>query len=294
MSCVMPRFFPMTLSSNLLVRACAALVVLSASAWATPRESIELATDDYLRAIDDRPLGMMASAAAGGVKGWLSVRALAWYPSLKGTGNDDGGGEFDLESDLGLGDNELVLVPQVTFDFWIFGYRMDYFNFESSGEGTLQRTFTFGGQEFTIGEDIVSDVKLQKFRSLGLISFFDTDFLRIAAILGFDYVEYEATITGALSGTSTIDGTLPYPVVGLLVQVRISDFLLEAEASGFYIDYSGVSATAIDFTVSAAWSFLKFGEARVGYRFVSIDGTIDDTSLDIRLDGFFVAVGVTF
>ncbi len=279
---------------GLLPRACAALFVLSASVWATQRESVELATDAYVQAIQGRPLGMMATSAAGGSGGWLNVRAIAWYPALSGSGNDDGGGRFEMEADLGLGDNELTLVPQVTVDVWIFGFRMDYFNVEFDGEGTLQRTFTFGGQTFTIGEDVISDVKLTNFRSLGTISFLDTDIVRIAAIIGFNYYEYDATITGAVSGTANLNGSLPFPVVGLLVQVRVSDFLFEAEASGFYIDYSDVQATTIDFTVSAAWNFLKYGEVRAGYRFVSIDGTIEATSLDIRLDGFFLALGVTF
>jgi len=74
----------------------------------------------------------------------------------------------------------------------------------------------------------------------------------------------------------------------------VSDFLFELEASGFYVNYGDVNATTIDATLSFAWNFLKFGEVRVGYRFVSIDGTVDDTTLDIRLDGFFLAVGVVF
>jgi hypothetical protein len=137
-------------------------------------------------------------------------------------------------------------------------------------------------------------VRIQAYRSLGMISFLDNDVVRLAGIIGFNYYTYSATITRQAGGSGSISGSLPFPVVGALVQVRVSDFLFELEASGFYIDYSDVKATTIDCTLSAAWNFLKFGELRVGYRFVSIDGTIDDTSLDIRLDGFFVALGVTF
>jgi len=291
---LVPGKIPTPPRRNLLVRALAALFLLSASAWAAPSESVELATDSYLEASEGRHLGMMAASAAGGPKGWLSVRLLAWYPSLTGTGNDDGGGDFDTDADLGLGDNELTIVPQITVDFWIFGWRTDVFNVEFSGDGRIERTFTFGGQTFTIGEDVTSEVKMQNIRSLGLISFLDTDVVRIAAIIGFNYYKIDATITGATTGPANFSGSLPYPVVGLLAQVRISDFLIEAEASGFYVDYGSVQATAIDITVSAAWNFLEFGEVRAGYRFISIDGTIDDTALDIRLDGFFVSVGVTF
>jgi len=147
---------------------------------------------------------------------------------------------------------------------------------------------------FTVGDSVASDVRLTCYRSLGLVRFLDLDAVSVAGIIGFNYYTYRATITGATTGTATVDGILPFPVVGALVQVRVSDFLLEAEASGFWIDYGGVQATALDFTVSAAWNFLKFGEVRVGYRYISLDGSFDDTALDLRLDGFFVSAGVNF
>ncbi|MHC4956469.1 MAG: porin family protein [Planctomycetota bacterium] len=277
---------------SLLLHALVASFAFAGVARATPNEAVEFAAESYLEARGDRP--MMAASAAGGPKGWLNARVMAWYPTLNGSGNDDGGGHFDLKEDLGLGDNELALVPQITVDFWIFGFRTDAFSVGYDGEGTITRTITIGGETFVIGEDVVSELKVKSFRSLGLISFFDAAYLRIAGIIGFNYYDYEATVTGAVTGTATSSGSLPFPVVGLLAQGRFSDILLEAEVSGFYIDYSDIEATAIDFTVSVAWNFLKFGEVRAGYRFVSIDGTIDDTSLEIRLDGFFLAVGVTF
>jgi len=255
-------------------------------------DPVTLATEAYLD--DAEPFGMIAKSAGGGPKGWASLRAIAWYPALDGKGNDDGGGEFDIQDDLGIDDNELAVVPQLTLNFWILGFRMDYFSVEYEGRGTLQRGFTFGGITFVTDENVSSVVRLENFRSLGFIRVLDTDAVRLFGILGFQYYDYEATITGETTGTATIDGILPYPVIGLLVQLRFGDLLLEAEGSGFYVDYSDIEATALDFTVSAAWNFLKFGEARVGYRFVSVDGTIEDTTLDLRLDGFFVSVGVNF
>ncbi|MHC4407754.1 MAG: porin family protein [Planctomycetota bacterium] len=264
-----------------------ACLLLSVPAWATR----ELEIDSYL---DDAEYGVMATSAAGGPKGWVGLRAMAWYPALRGSGNDDGGGDFDMRDDLGLDSNEIVIVPQLTANLWIFGFRADYFNFQSSGESTLTQTFTFGGVTFPAGEDVVSDVELTSFRSLGFIRFLDTEVVRIAGLIGFNLYEYEATITSATLGTAQLDGTLPFPVIGLLVQVRTGDFLFEFEGSGFFVDYSDVSATALDFSLSAAWNFLKMGEVRAGYRWVSIDGTFEDTRLDLRLDGFFLSLGVNF
>jgi len=276
------------------VRALILVLLLGASASASAPDSLELATEEYLGDAGRRSLGTSAATAGGGAKGWLNIRLMAWYPALSGSGNDEGGGDYDVRDDLGLDENELAVVPQITVDFWIFGFRTDYFAVEFEGDGTTQRDFTFGGITFPAGQDVSSTVKITAYRSLGMISFLDTDTVRLAGIIGFNYYTYDATIRGATSGSASSSGSLPFPVVGALVQVRIWDILLEAEGSGFAINYGDVDATAIDVTVSAAWNFLTFGEVRVGYRFVSIDGTVDDTTMDIRIDGFFLAVGVTF
>lgn len=266
------------------------LAVLSKPAEAARADAVHA----YLNQTMVEPVPLHAAAAGGGVKGWLSLRAIAWYPKLRGTANEDGGGDFDLDGDLGLGDNELVFVPQLTVDFWIFGFRLDYFNVKFEGDGRVQGTFTFGDRTFDVDEATNSELELTNLRSLGTISFVNTDVVRLAFILGFNYYEYKARITGEVNGTANSNGTIPFPVVGLLLQIRIGDFLIEAEGSGFYIDYNDIEATAGDFTLSAAYRFLKVGEVRVGYRYILIDGTIDETNLDVRLDGFFIGIGVTF
>ena len=55
-----------------------------------------------------------------------------------------------------------------------------------------------------------------------------------------------------------------------------------------------IDLTYIDAQVSVAIQFLKVVEARVGYRYIRFDGTVDDFFADATLDGFFVAVGVNF
>ena len=234
------------------IRALILVVLLSATARANASESLALATDDYLADANRMSLGTTAAAAGGGVKGWLSLRLLAWYPALSGTGNDEGGGDYDVRADFGLDDNELALVPQITIDWWIFGFRTDYFGTDFEGEGTIESDFTFGGVTLVRGERVSTEARITAYRSLGMISFLNNDTVRIAAIIGFNYYTYEATVTGETGGTATISGSLPFPVVGLFVQVRVSDFLFELEASGFYVDYGDVNATTIDATLSAA------------------------------------------
>ncbi|MHC4937983.1 MAG: porin family protein [Planctomycetota bacterium] len=260
------------------------LLLLCGSVFA----DIELEAEAYLER------ATYAESAAGGPKGWASLRAMAWYPALRGSGNDDGGGNFDFRDDLGLDDNELTLVPQLTVNFWIFGFRVDYFDVQYTGSGVLRNDVTIGGVTFPAGTQVDSKVTLTNFRSLGFLRFLDTDHVRLFGIIGLNAYHYEATLSNGGLGPAQVDGTLPFPVIGLLIQVRVGDFLFEGEGSGFSIDWSGVEATALDFALSAAWSFLKFGELRAGYRWISLDGTFDTTTLDLRLDGFFVSLGVNF
>jgi len=288
-----PANRPRRVDNAAMPRTILALLLFAGLAVAAEPHPRAVATDAYLLETGGSAYGVFAESAAGGVNGWVDVRLLAWYPSLHGSGNDDGGGDFDLRSDFGLKDNEWTLVPQVTLNWWLFGVRLDYYEVEFSGSGSLSRTIEFGGVSFTAGTPVDSTARIQNFRSLGFLRFLDLDNVRLCGLLGFSYYDYRATIRSTL-GTGTVDGIVPAPVVGALVQARFAQLLLEAEVSGFYVDFSGIEASVVDITVSAAWNFLKFGEVRAGYRYARFDGRVDDTSVDVRLDGFFLAVGFVF
>ena len=284
-----------------MVKAAISLLLLAAVAAAAPRDPVEASVDSYLRAAAadeapraQRPFGVVAAGADGGIFGWLNVRLLAWYPSLKGSVNHQSGGELSLKTDLGLDDNALTLVPQVTVNFLIFGFRVDAFSASYDGAGTISRTLTFGGRTFTINEDVVSSIKVKNFRSLGLIRFVNTSNLRLAVILGFSYFDYDFNVVGSTTGPASVSGVLPAPLVGLLAQGRFGNFMVEAEVSGFYVSYSGNDVTLIDASVSVAYRIVKVLDARVGYRYISIDGRLAGSSANIRMDGFFIGIGVTF
>jgi len=238
--------------------------------------------------------GVVAATAGGGVFGWLDARASVWYPRLKGDVSDSVAGNISIDSTLGLDENEVAIVPQVQVNFWVFGVKLDGYHIEFQGDQTITQTITFQGFTFTISDQVATDFQADNLRLLGMVRFWNSDSVRLWAIVGISYYHVDVTLQSTLAGQASETADLPIPVVGFLGQVRMGPLLLEGEVSGLAIDFGSVQGSIVDFQVSAGLAFLKVANVRAGYRYVYLDGSTSDLSVDVTLDGFFLSVGVTF
>jgi hypothetical protein len=235
----------------------------------------------------------LSAAAQGGVMGWASLRLDAWYPALDGDLNDENGNTMSL-SDLGVDDNEVVLVPRALLSFGGVGMLIDAWRFETEGDGTIQGTFTFGGVDFTVSENVHTDVDITNIRGLMTLPVVNTDFLRISLLGGISYYDFNVTVTGETSGTGSVTAPVPVPLIGVLGQAKFGPVLLEVEVSGLTFDYGDYDINYFDLQASVGISLFKIVALRAGYRLVSIDGTIEGYSIDGTLSGFFVGASVNF
>lgn len=239
------------------------------------------------------PDAYLLAAAQGGVAGWASLRLDAWYPALDGDLNDESGNTATLE-DLGIEDNEVVLVPRALLSFGGVGLLIDAWRFETDGDGTVEETFTFGGVDFVVSEDVHTDVDITNIRGLMTVPVVSTSFIKISLLGGISYYDFNVTVTGETSGRGSVSAPVPVPLLGILAQAKLGPLLLEVEASGLTFDYGDYDIDYFDAQASVGISLFKIVALRAGYRLVSIDGTIEGYSVDGLLDGFFVGASVNF
>jgi hypothetical protein len=235
----------------------------------------------------------LSAAAQGGVMGWASLRLDAWYPALDGDLNDESGNSASL-SDLGIDDNEVVLVPRALLSFGGVGLLIDAWRFQTDGDGTIEDTFTFGGVDFVVSEDVHTDVDITNIRGLLTVPVVATDFLRISLLGGISYYDFNVTVTGESSGSGSVTAPVPVPLLGILGQAKFGPVLLEVEVSGLTFEYGDYDINYFDLQASVGISLFKVVALRGGYRVVAIDGTIEGYSIDGTLSGFFVGASLNF
>lgn len=235
----------------------------------------------------------LSAAAQGGVMGWGSFRLDIWFPALDGDLNDADGNHIGL-SDLALDGTEVTVVPRALLSLGGVGLLLDGYYFQTSGDATISETFTIGGVDFTVNEDVHSDVDITNLRGLLTVPVVSTDFLRISLLGGISYYDFRVTVTGETSGTGSLYAPVPVPLIGVLGQAKLGPLLLEAEISGLTFDYGDYNLDYLDFQVSVGISFLKIVAVRAGYRLVYFTGTIEGFDIDATLDGFFVGGSLNF
>ncbi|MHC4224485.1 MAG: hypothetical protein ACYSX0_07450 [Planctomycetota bacterium] len=275
-----------------MTRALISLLVLLAAPLAVQAAEqptpLEAEVSSYLReAPRDRPL---LAPASGGMTGWLLVQVHAWYPSLDGK-MSSGTDLLDFQDDLGLTDNEFSVMPIVQVSFGI-SLRLDGFFLKYSGTNTLTNDIEFGGITFPAGTDIASEVGIEYVRLMMLIPVVKTDALTLYLEGGLAYVGLDGNVAAFGIGVGVEDIQLPLPLIGVLFQSKLGDFVFEVEASGLTISYSDLGATVFDGTVSVGYTIAKFFGVRVGYRFVYAEGEADSFLIESTIQGGFA--GLTF
>jgi len=257
------------------------------------------AVDGYLAEAAAEPLPLqpdsrLSAAAQGGVWGWASLRFDLWYPAVDGNIQDNGGGLIDLAGELAVDDNEFAYVPRALVSLGGVGVLVDAFLFETEGNGTLTASVTIGGVTFNASEPVATDFDLNNVRGFLTVPVVKTEFLQIMLLGGISYYDVHVTMTGNISGSGTFAAQVPVPVIGVLGQAKFGPVLFEVEVSGLTVSYDVYGLDYLDIQASVGFTFLKVVAVRAGYRYVALNGTIDDVDIDITLDGFFIGGSVNF
>ena len=202
--------------------------------------------------------------------------------------------DIDVNNDLGYNNDTLTsfyailehpapLIPNIK----VVGTSID-----SDANGTLSSNFSWGNTVFTINEDVQSAVQLDQidvalyWRILDNVANLDIG-------INAKYLDMDATITGATSGsdTASASGLVPMLYAGVGIDLPLTG--LGVSADGAYIGFEG--SKFYDFTLRATYDSPWFLGVEAGYRKLKLDlDDFDNSYADIEFDGPYLGAYVHF
>jgi len=242
------------------------------------------------------PLVLLAGMSSADTPG-TRIGANYWNLDVNGTvryQSTDPADNIDVNDDLGYGDDALTSVYAI-FEHpapLIPNARVTGTRIDTDASGKLGRNFTWGNVDFTIDEDVTSAVQLDQF-DLALYWRLLDNTLNLDAGLDIRYLELDATITGAVSGTDTATATAVLPMLYAGAGIDLPLTGLGVSADGAFIGYSG--NTLYDFTVRASYDSNWPIGIEAGYRIMKLDlDDFDDYYADIRFEGPYAGLNLQF
>ena len=237
----------------------------------------------------------IVAPAQGGVLGMLIPKLYYWDAELSGVLTDGFSGDLiDVQADLGVDVMEGTLMPELQMVLGGIVVRFNGFEFEFLGDAILQRTINFGGQTFTVTEQVLTELDLQNYRVTAGFRLLNTPWLAVALQGGVAYYELEATITSTLAGTVSESVQAPVPVVGVLAQAKFGMFIFSGEVSGISFSIEGVALDYLEINVSAGVILFRILSVQVGWRQIAFDIEDSNLALDATLEGFYFGGAIHF
>ncbi len=228
-----------------------------------------------------------------------------WFPRLTGSVELDSGAvagtTVDIEDDLDLEDETPVNVfARVAFmDVVIEG---SFFQAEYEGESTVTRQFTFGGQTFTVGTDVISEADLLFASGKIKVGLAGIGPLAVGAVIGANYLDFEGRVDApSLAASAEEELQAPFPIVGAVATVHqeITEgigFFAEAEVTGMAINAYDIDGQFIDAVGKAGFRVFDYLRIGGGWRFIDIDfeDEAEDFTWDLTLSGPFAFAEFVF
>jgi hypothetical protein len=239
---------------------------------------------------------------------WVSLEARVFFSHLsgymeyenKGTASPTTevvGDHLDFEKDLGIEPNRALLIPEISVNF--YGrqvIRVGYFSFVDSADGKLERTFVFGGNQYTVNDDIHSDFDLRVLRvryEWGLFNFMP---ISLAMGFGGDAIWVHAHVDDTTAGTTLDTGHRVGGVPILTLRTRINlpyGVGIEGHIEGMHVGlgWVGRGSAGLD------WQILRFLSFQGGYQmdFIGVNmRKINGVTAQSRLAGAFFSVTAWF
>ncbi len=213
--------------------------------------------------------------------GWVQ------YP----TGSD----KIDLDDDLNLDTRtELYLRAKIEHPVPLLpNIRLAFTQNQSSGDGTLSKTFNFGGFTFVANEKVHTETKLDSYDATFYYEIVDVgmDFdLGLTARYIDGYVDITSLTTNRNEKT---EFTGLFPMVYANARVPLPFTGLSIGAEGSYITYDG--STLYDLQADVRYEFAMGLGIEAGYRAQKIKlDDVENTSTDVDIEGFFVGAVFDF
>lgn len=169
--------------------------------------------------------------------------------------------------------------------------RFDYVPFKYDAEAVIQRTFVFGGREFTVGVPASADVTwdLWKFG-------YEWDFVSGSAgfaglVVDLKYSKVSAEISAAGIGTEAAEANAPVPGIGGIARGYFSrTFSVTGEFTAFKMPDSfseEIDGTFYDFDVYATYNAGRHLGFQAGYRSITVDYQLEEDAGALKMKGTY-------
>ncbi|MBI1195694.1 MAG: TIGR04219 family outer membrane beta-barrel protein [Gammaproteobacteria bacterium] len=224
-----------------------------------------------------------------GVNGWsYDINGSVRYQSANAA--DD----IDVNRDLGYNndnlasyyvmiDHPLPLIPNV---------KISKTTIDTSANGTLSASFTFGGTTFSGSEAVNSSLKLDQTDITAYWRILD-NIANLDIGLTAKYLDTKTRITGASSGTANANVSTWVPMAYAGVGVDLPFSGLAVSADGSYIGYSG--SNFYDYTVRATYDTPWLLGVDVGYRRINLKlDDIDGSYANVTFKGPYAGLYLHF
>lgn len=220
----------------------------------------------------------------------ITVGAAGWHYDISGTAryqSDDPANDVDLNRDLGYDDDSLVyfyaqlehpvpLLPNIN---------LRYTKIDTSANGRLTRSFTYGGKTFNVGENVSSEAKVEKTDITLFYSPLD-NVVNLDVGMTVSYIDGRSSITGSTSGRENADvsGWVPMVYAGIGADLPLTGVSVSAEGAGIKYQDSDFYDFSLHLNYITPWH-LGFD---VGYRKLKLNlDDFDDSFADVEFDGPF-------
>lgn len=218
-------------------------------------------------------------------------------PSGTFAGTDGGGTEIDLEDDLNFDDSEEV-TAEAALNLGDHRLSFSYLPLDMSGS-TLSANFTFNGVDYSgaATSDITVDIYELAY-TYYLLNFDDLPSrFQLGLELAVKYADADASVTGTATSpvpgivSSSVDGSLPFPTIGVRSRIALGDFVGIAVRAG-YLEYD--SNSYLDAEAQIEFSPIPLVGIYGGYRYLDVDIDESDLLIDATFEGPFAGIFARF
>lgn len=225
--------------------------------------------------------------------GYQVLSPSGQFAGLEGLGND----LIDLEDDLGFDDSE-EFTGEIALSLGNHRLSVAYLPLDMSGF-TNSADFTFNG--VTYNGTATSDITIDLYEAAYTYYLLNFDDLPSRFQLGLElavkYADADASVTGTVTNpapaivSSSVDGSLPFPTIGVRSRVALGDFFGVAARAG-YLEFD--DNTFLDAEAQIEFSPFPMVGLYGGYRYLDVDIDESDLLIDATFKGPFVGAFARF
>jgi hypothetical protein len=206
------------------------------------------------------------------------------------------GDQIDFVNDLGIEKTtfkqlKLVLRPGTKHKF-----RFEYTPINYEAQHTVQRSFVFNGQRYTIGLPVTSDIEWKAYRFGYEWDFLYKDRGFVGLLLEAKYTDINASISTSFAGIADTEFTharAPIPAIGIIGRAYPApNISITGEFSGFKLPDAGLrddkyGGKYYDLDIYGTVNFTDHFGAQLGYRAFDVFYKVKTDNGTMTLKGFY-------